>query len=130
MLQESQQAGGAASRQASRASLASSRVTGRYVSEGGVAQTWDVSVEQLLPALMRQEVEGGILLIGALGRCMQQGEWLPPQDPGVLLGCRALPGAAAGWRSSPQGHPESPEGCGGHCMQQGGAAAHRGTRGF
>ncbi len=95
MPQASQQAGSAASRQASRTSLASSRVTGRYVSEGGVAQTWDVSVEQLLPALMRQEVEGGILLIGALGRCMQQGKLLSPQNEGVFLEYRALTGAVA-----------------------------------
>ena len=95
MLQASQQAGSTASRQASRTSRASSRVTGRYVSEGGVAQAWDASVEQLLPALMRQEVEGGILLIGALGRCMQQGESLLPENQGIYSEWRELQGAGA-----------------------------------
>lgn len=32
---------------------------------------WDES--QVVPALMRQEAEGGVLLISALGRCMRDG---------------------------------------------------------
>ena len=87
-----------------------------------MAQTWDVSVEQLLPALMRQEVEGGILLIGALGRCMRQGECAVASEPCGLVGVQ---GTARRWGCACSrmtqwltGAPGVSDGVRGRCMPQ------------
>ena len=50
----------------------------------GITQSYSVEVEELRPALIRQETEGGMMLLAALLRCMQSSKLQPP----ATLSCK------------------------------------------